>query len=117
MAEVLEYNMVWYDVTFFDLTMLCRAVGLFGFALYVIGFFCLCTGRLTSATPRYFIVNLCAASCVMVSLAADFNLSSALIQTFYIIMSLGGIMLRAGSQRQSGKHLVEPDLKFSRNLR
>jgi hypothetical protein len=40
-----------------------------------------------------------AASCVMVSLMADFNLSAALIQVFYATMSVGGIILRLRQSR------------------
>ncbi len=86
--------MVLPDYIFQDATLLCRAIGLVGFMVYVTGFFCLCTGRLSSATPLYFLMTFIAASCVMISLVADFNLSAALIQGFYIIMSLGGIVLR-----------------------
>lgn len=82
------------EYIFQDVTLLCRAVGLVGFSVYVIGFFGLCTGRLSSATPRYFCLTFVASTCVMISLMADFNLSAALIQGFYIIMSLGGIALR-----------------------
>lgn len=77
-----------------DLTVICRVIGVVGFSIYVVGFFGLCTGRLSSATPRYFCLVFLAASCVMVSLTVDFNLSAALIQGFYIVMSMGGILLR-----------------------
>lgn len=75
----------------------CQAIGLVGFATYVAAFFCLSTGRLDSRRPAYFLIVLIAASCVMVSLWADFNLSAALIQGFYILMSLGAIVLRSRS--------------------
>lgn len=86
--------MVWYDFSTIDSVLICRAVGLIGFAIYVLGFFCLCTGRLNSSTPAYFVLVFVASSCVMVSLMVDFNLSAALIQLFYIVMSLGGVALR-----------------------
>lgn len=82
------------DPAYFEFEFLSRAIGLIGFIIYVGGFFCLCTGRLTSTTPAYFLLILAASSCVMVSLMADFNLSAALIQSFYIVMSTGGIALR-----------------------
>lgn len=82
------------DFSFLDYIFLSRAAGLIGFAVYVCGFFCLSTGRLDSSKPIYFALTLTAASCVLLSLWADFNLSAALIQIFYIFMSIGGIILR-----------------------
>ena len=77
-----------------DLVDLCRAVGLIGFVIYAAGFFCLSTGRLNSGRPLYFGLMFTASSCVMISLWVDFNLSAALIQGFYIVMSLTGLVLR-----------------------
>jgi len=82
------------DPAYFELPFLCRSVGLIGVCIYVIGFFLLCGGRLNSTQPTYFCLILAASSCVMVSLITDFNLSAALIQVFYLIMALGGILLR-----------------------
>ncbi|MFK7938043.1 MAG: hypothetical protein AB8B82_01595 [Roseovarius sp.] len=90
------------DPTYFEFEFLCRAVGLIGVGIYVIGFFCLCSGRLNSTRPTYFLMSFAAASCVMVSLMADFNLSAALIQVFYATMSVGGIILRL-RQVRSGR--------------
>jgi hypothetical protein len=86
--------MTYFDFTSFDLETICRAIGLIGFATYVTGFFCLSTGRLDSARPLYFAIVLFASTCVMISLLADFNLSAALIQGFYIVMSVGALLLR-----------------------
>lgn len=86
--------MSYFDPSSADIITLCRAIGLLGFAIYVVGFFCLCTGRLDSTRSLYFALVLAASSCVMISLWADFNLSAALIQGFYILMSLGGLALR-----------------------
>lgn len=86
--------MVHFNLTDLDFMTICRAVGLIGFAIYVTGFFLLSVGRLDSRQPLYFALVLVASSCVMLSLWADFNLSAALIQGFYIAMSVGGIVLR-----------------------
>ncbi|MEM7722430.1 MAG: hypothetical protein AAF376_08650 [Pseudomonadota bacterium] len=88
--------MTYFDYEQLGLAELCRAMGLLGFFLYAGGFFCLSTGRIHSSEPRYFVLVFAASSCVLVSLWADFNLSAALIQTFYLLMSLGGILLRRG---------------------
>ena len=86
--------MILFDPMAFDAETLARAIGLIGFLLYVGGFFCLCAGKLDSSRPLYFGLVLAASTCVLVSLWADFNLSAALIQGFYILMSTGGLLLR-----------------------
>jgi len=93
--------MIAYDLGSLDLNALCRAVGLIGFLIYVGAFFALSLGRLSSAQPLYFALVLVASSCVLVSLWADFNLSAALIQGFYIAMSLGAIGLRLSRRRRA----------------
>ncbi len=84
-----------------DFITICRALGLVGFAIYVIGFFCLSVGKLDSSRPLYFAMVFVASSCVMMSLWADFNLAAALIQGFYIAMSLGGMFLRRNRLTQT----------------
>lgn len=83
-----------------DFTLIFRTIGLLGFAIYVVGFFCLSTGRMDSSGPLYFCSVLTAATFVLVSLLADFNLSAAMIQVFYIAMALGGIARRWRSNRE-----------------
>jgi len=92
--------MVFYDLSGFDTQTLFRAIGLIGFGLYVTAFFCLGVGKLDSTQPLYFALVLAASICVLISLWADFNLSAALIQTFYIVMSLGAIVLRLRGWRR-----------------
>jgi predicted membrane protein len=101
-----------------DLFILCRAIGLLGFSIYVIGFFCLCTGRLSSSTPAYFLLTFIAASCVMMSLIVEFNLSAALIQLFYIVMSLGGVISRLSHRKrltQQSKELLAQESNHAVN--
>ncbi|MGX9354139.1 CBU_0592 family membrane protein [Roseobacteraceae bacterium S113] len=86
--------MLAYDVSALDAQTFFRAIGLLGFCIYVAAFFGLSMGRLDSTRPLYFAMVLVASSCVLASLWVDFNLSAALIQTFYIAMSLGAIVLR-----------------------
>lgn len=86
--------MAHFYLTDLDFLIICRATGLVGFAIYVVGFFLLSVGRLNSSQPIYFGMVLAASSCVLVSLWADFNLAAALIQGFYILMSIGGIVIR-----------------------
>ncbi|WP_146346439.1 CBU_0592 family membrane protein [Phaeobacter marinintestinus] len=84
-----------FDFAPVDLEVFCRTLGLIGFAIYVLAFISLSFGRLTSTRPLYFVMVLVASSCVLASLWADFNLSAALIQSFYIVVSLGAIAVRS----------------------
>ena len=88
------------DLTTTDIDTLCRAAGLLGFGIYVFAFLGLSMGWLDSTRPRYFAMVLLASTCVLASLWVDFNLSAALIQSFYICMSLGAIAIRLRLQRQ-----------------
>lgn len=90
--------MTHYYPSFTDLETLCRGIGLLGFCLYVSAFFGLSIGKLDSREPLYFCLVLTASTCVLISLWADFNLSAALIQGFYIVMSLGAILFRFKGQ-------------------
>ena len=78
---------------------LCRAVGVAGFLMYVFNYFALSTRLLTSEHTSYFVINIAAATMVLVSLSQDFNLASALIQGFWIIMGCVAVFLRLGWRR------------------
>ena len=86
--------MIYFDWSGTDLETVCRAFGLIGFSIYVGAFFALSMGRLTSSQPLYFVLVLFASSFVLASLWVDFNLSAALIQSFYIVMSAGAVIVR-----------------------
>ena len=79
---------------FIELEALFRAVGLIGFCIYVAAFLALCAGRLDSSGVFYFGLVFAASCSVLLSLSVDFNLSAALIQGFYVVMSLGAIISR-----------------------
>lgn len=70
-----------------------QAIGVLGFALYVLAYSLLTTRILRGDSPRYFLLNLAASSCVLIGLSASFNLASALIQLFWVIMSILGIIM------------------------
>lgn len=74
-----------------------ETIGVVGFALYVANYCLLTFHRLTSHSTRYFALNLIASVCVLIGLTQSFNLASALIQTFWITISIIAICLR---QRQ-----------------
>jgi len=77
----------------FDL-QLFEILGVMGFALYVFNYTMLTLRFVSGNSIRYFVVNLTAASLVLSGLSVSFNLAAAMIQVFFIVMSLLGILLR-----------------------
>ncbi len=69
-----------------------EALGLSGAILYSIGYLLAAYDRLPSQSPVYYATKLAAASLVLISLWQDFNLASAVIQVFFIAVSLIGIL-------------------------
>ncbi|WP_299043635.1 hypothetical protein [uncultured Tateyamaria sp.] len=76
-----------------------EVVGILGFALYVMNYGLLTTRCLSGDCLTYFTINLIAASCVLLGLMASFNLASALIQVFWVAMSIVGILIRLRRRR------------------
>lgn len=77
--------------------------GVAGFALYVMNYVCLSTGRAQRHMTRYFARNLCAALLVLASLTQDFNLGSAMVQLFFIGISLFALVSRTALGTQRGQ--------------
>ena len=69
-------------------------VGVIGFGLYVMNYTLLTLGYIYARDVKYFAFNLIAATFVLIGLTSSFNLASALIQIFFVAMSLLGIALR-----------------------
>lgn len=70
-------------------------IGVTGFVLYVLSYGLLTFGVLSANCPRYYTLNLTAASLVLVGLVwGNFNLASMLIQMFWIMISLIGMISR-----------------------
>lgn len=74
---------------------LLAGVGLVGAAVYVFAYGALQLGFLRGSSPVYTVLNLVAASLVLISLGEAFNLSSALIQAFWVVLSLIGLARHA----------------------
>lgn len=74
-------SMSWFDIA-----------GFAGVGLYVGSYAALQTGFLRGDSYAYALVNGVAAACVLISLAEAFNLSSAIIQATWIVISLFGII-------------------------
>ena len=81
------------SIPFPDLTIF-EIAGVFGFALYVMNYAMLTFRRLTGDCITYYVINFSAASLVLLGLTASFNLAAALVQGFWIVMSLIAITLR-----------------------
>ena len=70
------------------------AIGIAGFGLYVFNYGLLTFQRIGSETTVYFAINWLAATFVLIGLTTSFNLASALIQIFWIVISTIAIIIR-----------------------
>ena len=70
------------------------SIGIAGFCLYVLTYTLLSLRLLSGNCVLYFSMNLAAACCVLIGLSVNFNLASALIQGFWITISLVAIAIR-----------------------
>lgn len=73
---------------------LFEVIGIIGFAMYVLNYFLLTLNWVTSQSTRYFTMNMLAAIFVLIGLTHSFNLASALIQAFWIAISIFAIVIR-----------------------
>ncbi|WP_298860497.1 hypothetical protein [uncultured Sulfitobacter sp.] len=73
---------------------LAELIGIAGFCLYVLTYGLLTFRFISGPSVLYFTMNLTASSCVLIGLSSSFNLASAMIQIFWISMSLIGITLQ-----------------------
>lgn len=80
----------WYDL-----------VGNIGVALIILSYLLLQIGRLASDGWIYSFMNLLGAVCVLISLLFAFNLSSFVIEIFWIGISLVGLIRWSIRRRQS----------------
>lgn len=100
------------------LTELLDWVGYMGVALYLGSYAALQAGIIRGSSYVYALLNLFAAGFVLASLAVSFNLSSALVQTFWIIISIVGLVrlayinswIRFSPEEQSLLHTVFPSM-------
>ncbi len=70
-------------------------VGNLGVVCILVTYFALQSGRMMIDDPRYSAINALGAALIMVSLYFDFNLSSFIIECFWLVTSLYGLALRA----------------------
>lgn len=79
----------------FTIDEVFRFAGVLGFLAYISGFAALQLQFINGSGFKYTMINIIAASLVLISLIADFNLASALIQVSWICIGLIGLAKRA----------------------
>lgn len=84
----LDYT--WYDV-----------IGTLGVILIVITYFLLMIRRIRSTTVLYSMMNALGAIFILISLTQSFNLAAFLIEVFWLLISLAGIVLSIHSRLKS----------------
>ncbi len=78
----------------FDIVIVFRAIGVFGFAVYV-GVYALLSWRLIGGDSLvYFAGNTVAAALGLTSNIGEFNMASVLIQIFFIAIGMTAMILR-----------------------
>ncbi len=77
-----------------DLDLVYRIAGLVGFFFYMSSFAALQFKWLDGQGLTYSLMNIAAASLVLISLTNEFNLASALIQVSWIVIGCVGLLLR-----------------------
>lgn len=87
-------------------TNIYQYIGVLGFILYMLSYFLLQIGKISGTGNCYILLNLGAASFVLISLLHQFNLASALIQVSWILISLLGLA-RTTIQKQATQSQAE----------
>lgn len=68
-------------------------LGNLGVILIIGSYFWMQIGRISGRDPVYSIVNAVGAVLVLISLYFDFNLSAALVESFWLVISILGLFL------------------------
>jgi hypothetical protein len=74
------------DITLFDI------LGTAGVAMIIITYVLLQTGRLQSTQLSYSLLNAAGAALILISLYYSFNLSAFIVEAFWLIISVYGIV-------------------------
>lgn len=88
-----------------------QIIGVLGFITYIISFGSVQFGLLDGNSTIYSLSNVLAASLVAISLTAEFNLASALIQGSWIVIGLAGLVLRAWKTWPSTSRVLNATLE------
>ena len=76
-------------------------IGNLGVAIIILSYLALLNGRVDGQSMRYAAANAIGAGLVLASLTVDFNLSAAVIEGFWIVISVYG-MVKAWRRREGG---------------
>ncbi len=87
---------------------IAELIGIIGFMIYIGGFFSVQSGFMCGNGIAFPVVQVTAASFVLVSLTTAYNLPAFMIQTSYIAIGIFGITLRLRRVRSNRKRPVEP---------
>ena len=75
-------------------------IGLSGATIYSVAYIMSAYDRLPSQSPYYYACKLFAAGLVLISLFESFNLASVVIQVFFILVSIIGIVRHFDARRR-----------------
>ncbi len=75
-----------------DMAQLIVMIGVFGAGLYILNYFLLQMGIVRGSGVLYPVLVIIAASCVLISMAEEFNLAGSIIQLAYIVISVLGLL-------------------------
>jgi hypothetical protein len=81
-----------------------QLIGVAGFLCYFLSFGAVQFRRLDGNGTLYCLANILAAILVSISLTAEFNLASAMIQGSWITAGLIGLIIRARATKRAGAH-------------
>ncbi len=76
-------------------------LGNVGVVMIIVAYFLLQIGRVSGQGPWYSVVNGVGAALVLVSLYFEFNLSAALVESFWLIISIMGLVLAVRRSRSA----------------
>ena len=83
----------WFDIA-----------GLIGVVLIIVAYLLLQLGKLPSTAPSYSLLNAIGAFLVMASLWFDFNLSAFLMEAFWFLISIFGLLRPLLSKNAAASH-------------
>ncbi len=90
---------------------LFEMIGVAGFGLYVMNYTLLTFHKLHSHDAIYFAINLVAASMVLCGLMVSFNLASAMIQAFWVVISFAAIIVRLKRRAAAALHRADDEVE------
>jgi predicted membrane protein len=79
-------------INFFSLQNIGHAISMIGMACVVFAYFAIERGWLDNKNIKLYVINLIGALLLLISLLINFNLGSFIIEIFWIIISMMGII-------------------------